>query len=257
VLRTGVLRVGCPCDYAPFASPFELEAKDRPACWKVRGHDIDAIHSLADSLSATVSTVNAPWARLVERIDSFDIGLGGISLTLQRQQHAFFTIPYFSDAKVLLALCQSIVLAAFEDEGTQGLRKLKGSLKIAVNEGGTNERTAQQLGVPVEHLARNGEQFEKVLRGEANATITDGAEAEIVVQSWPQLCMSRRQLTPESGKAYLISRGDVVWQQYVNLWLESWIRSGDANASFRSWTEAFALQTRRQGFTLHTHACAD
>ena len=79
IITAGKLRVGIPGDYRPLA------LRD-PTSGKVEGFDIDMADSLAASLGVKVDLVQTKWADLLADLnaDKFDIGMGGISITLAR-----------------------------------------------------------------------------------------------------------------------------------------------------------------------------
>ena len=87
VLRTGILRVGAPADYAPFALA-------RCEGTGVVGSDIDESASLAESLGSSLSVVRVPWSELTldNRETRFDLAVGGIDDTLLRRRRVDFSI---------------------------------------------------------------------------------------------------------------------------------------------------------------------
>ena len=88
VLRTRLLRVAAPADYAPFA----LARCDGSG---VAGSDIEEMTSLAQSLDASVVISRVPWSDLVREDPSarlrFDVAVGGIDDTLDRRRHVDYS----------------------------------------------------------------------------------------------------------------------------------------------------------------------
>jgi cyclohexadienyl dehydratase len=191
VLRTGILRVGTPADYAPFSL---VRCDGTGVC----GSDIDDMHSLAASLGSSVSVVRIPWSdlTLASKAGKFDIAVGGIDATLSRRRLVDFSVGVRpEEGKAVVALCggYELGLMAAQSSGTDALANLDSpSLVVAVNRGGTNEqliRSFLQL-ASIEVVRHNGEQFGLVMQGVANLTVTDIAEAQYMSMRHPKLCYS-------------------------------------------------------------------
>src|ERR1700761_5597427 len=84
IIKRGTLRVGTTGDYLPFTS------LDK-ATQTYRGFDID----MAEALGVKVDFVPTTWPNLTKDFESgdFDIAMGGISITLDRQAKGFFATP--------------------------------------------------------------------------------------------------------------------------------------------------------------------
>ena len=106
VLSTGVLRVGVTADYPPFSMDCG------PAVSGVAGSDIDEAAALASTLNATPKLVLTTWSELVadQASGRFDVGVGGISATLERRRSVGFSAPILTDGKVLVTRCDSPLL---------------------------------------------------------------------------------------------------------------------------------------------------
>src|ERR1700712_2421111 len=76
ILARGTLRVGLTGDYRPFS------IKD--AAGKFEGLDVDMAESLAKALGVKLELVPTAWPSLMGDLQAkkFDIGMGGISVTL-------------------------------------------------------------------------------------------------------------------------------------------------------------------------------
>ena len=81
ILKRGTLRVGMTGDYLPFTY-FDK------ATSKFRGFDVDMAESLGKALGVRVEYVQTSWPKLTKdfEADDFDIAMGGISITLERQK---------------------------------------------------------------------------------------------------------------------------------------------------------------------------
>src|SRR5260370_37490627 len=87
VQKSGALRVCTPGDYKPFS----LAKADGT----YEGLDVDLAQAMARSLGVEARFVKTSWPKLMDDfIDKCDIGVGGISVTLDRPKREFFTDAY-------------------------------------------------------------------------------------------------------------------------------------------------------------------
>jgi cyclohexadienyl dehydratase len=128
IIGAGVLRVGLTEDYRPFSFA--------DASGKVEGIDVDMAMSLAQSLGVKLEIVKTSWSALKSDLetDGFDIAMGGITITLERQKMGLFSNPVFSSGKAPITHCgdepKYETIAAIDQPGVH----------VIVNPGGTNER---------------------------------------------------------------------------------------------------------------------
>ena len=80
IVGGGTLRVGLTEDYRPFSFA--------DASGKVEGIDVDMAMSLAQSLGVKLDVVKTSWSTLRSDLEtnSFDIAMGGVTITLDRQK---------------------------------------------------------------------------------------------------------------------------------------------------------------------------
>jgi cyclohexadienyl dehydratase len=128
IVKGGILRVGLTEDYRPFSFA--------EASGKVEGIDLDMAVSLAQSLGVRLEIVKTSWSTLKSDLEanSFDIAMGGITITLDRQKMGLFSNPVFSSGKTPITHCGDEpkygTIAAIDQPGVH----------VIVNPGGTNER---------------------------------------------------------------------------------------------------------------------
>lgn len=228
VTQRGELRVCSTGDYRPFTY------RD-PATGQWSGIDIDMAGDLAHKLGVRRTIVPTTWANLVNDLSAkrCDIGMGGISVTLDRAEKAAYSDPYLVDGKAPITKCSAV--SHFQNLGQID----RPGVRVVVNPGGTNESFDHA------HLDRativpypdNNTIFEELLRGRADLMITDASEARWQAREHPQLCA----VNPErplsfAPKAYLLPRGDTVFQQWVNQWLRLDLGDGTYQRFSRAWT---------------------
>jgi cyclohexadienyl dehydratase len=168
IVGGGVLRVGMTEDYRPFSFA--------DASGKVEGLDVDMAMSLAQSLGVKLEIVKTSWSTLKADLEanSFDIAMGGISVTLDRQKIGLFSTPVFSSGKTPITHCGDEpkygTIAAIDQPG----------VNVIVNPGGTNERfdRAHLQKATIVQWSDNATIFDALVEGKADLMITDAVKRE-------------------------------------------------------------------------------
>ncbi len=218
VMARGVLRVGTTGDYPPFSA-------ENPTTGRYEGSDIEMAASLAKALGTQLEFVATSWPGLMGDLlaGKFDIAMGGISITLERQKQAFFSLPYRVDGKAPIARCS-------EKDRYRELADIdRPGIRVIVNPGGTNERFVREhiksaLVIPYDD---NRAIFDRIVAGEADVMITDMSEIELQHKLRPSLCPTRENAPfNRFEKAYLLPR-DVAFKAFVDQWLHQAILTGE------------------------------
>ena len=216
IASSGVLRVGTTGDYAPFS----LEA-----IGTLSGSDIDLAQKLATQLHARPVFVHTTWPSILDDLGhgTFDVSMGGVSITPAREAQGAFSIPYSSGGKTILARC------ADTRKFHAGLPSVdRPKVRVIVNPGGTNEQYVRSN----VHHARivvfpdNRTIFDELTAGRADVMITDDVEAELQSHHHPGLCRAFPGTLTHADKAILMPRDpDLV--KAVNDWLTPAIAAGE------------------------------
>ena len=243
VARSGVLRVGSPLDYAPFAWTCGGAAV---------GSDVDLARGLANELSAELRFVPTTWAALVDDFlgGSFDMAVGGVTPTLERMRHVAFSTAHLSDSKVAVARCDAAgraLLQAIAAGGDRLEALIEGGRTAPaaiVNAGGTNEAVLRAAFGSVRTVARNGAQFDALLGGKADLTVPTTSSCACRRAAPGALCASAPLVIDGfvnvQGKAFVLPRDDLAFKMYVDRWVDDEIYRGALNASVEGWIEAAA-----------------
>ncbi len=214
IVKNGVLRIGVPGDYAPFA----IVRGD-----SLYGADIKLGRALAAAMGVRPAFVKTSWPNLSKDIqkDAFDIALGGISITPERSALASFSISYHAGGKTFL--CRRADSAKFSNAAA--VNKLV--VRLIVNRGGTNESVARSLfpSATLQVYPDNIGVFNEIIAGRADVMITDDTEADLKVRQYPQLCRSYPGTITKSDKALWI-QPDAALVRFVNNWLQKELASG-------------------------------
>ena len=158
VQKSGVLRVGTPADYRPFAM-------DENGA--IVGHDIDVIEAMAAAAGWKVEYVKTPWKGIEAGVkeNRFDVAVGGITQTLARTSWGAFLPGYAPFGKVALVRKSELgKYRTLEDLNQPSVRVIK-------NPGGTNEQfvlAREELRDPGPHRRGQGRRHDhRDRRGEA------------------------------------------------------------------------------------------
>ena len=216
ILARGVLRVGTTGDYKPFS--YRVGSGD------FIGLDVALAGDLAKSLGVKLQIVPTTWGALLADLgeDRFDLAMGGVSVSLERQKKAWFSIPYLRDGKTPIARCE-------DARKYQTLTDIdRPDVRLIVNPGGTNERfaRAQAPHATLTVFPDNVAIFDRIAAGEADVMITDAIEARLQQRLHPKLCAIHPDAPFDfSEKAVLLPR-DAALKAYVDQWLHQAIESG-------------------------------
>lgn len=210
IRASGVMRVCTTGDYRPFTY---LD----PATKKFTGIDVAMAENLAASLGVKVTWVKSSWSTLMDdTISKCDIAVGGISINTDRAQRAFFSDPIIEEGKTPITLCENAqkydTIAEINRKGVRSITPI----------GGTNEKFANAH-YPKGTIIRwkdNNTIFDQIIAGKADVMTTDASEAVWVAKTHPQLCaLHPTKPFDYFGKGYLLPRGDTVFKEYVDVWL--------------------------------------
>jgi cyclohexadienyl dehydratase len=223
IVSTGVLRIGTTGDYAPFT--YRTGQDESPV-----GIDIDLGLRLADALGVEAAFVETSWPTLLDDLVAgrYDIAMGGVSRTLERQKQGYLSPAYYAGGKTPIARCnQADRYGSLEAIDRPGVR-------VIVNPGGTNEAfldTNVHRAVKVPH-EDNRTIFDALVAGRADVMITDRIEAELQAKRHPELCATMPGTITYQQKGYLMPQ-DGPWHAFVATWLELAIADGTVSAVFR------------------------
>jgi cyclohexadienyl dehydratase len=225
VLTRHTLRVCTTGDYKPYSF---LKPDGQ-----FEGIDIDLADSLAKSLGVKAEYVKTSWSNLMnDFVAKCDVAVGGVSTTLDRQKRAFFTVPYMVDGKTPIVRCDDV------DKYQTVVQIDQPNVRTIVNPGGTNERFAKQYFAHAQLIEYpdNVTIFKQILDGHADVMVTDASETLLQQKLNPGLCSVHPDKPFQFGeKAYLVPRGDVTFQQYVDQWLHLARSTGEFQAVVDKW----------------------
>ena len=225
ILARGVIRVGLTGDYRPFS------IKD--ATGRFEGLDVDMAESLATGLGVQLEIVPTAWPTLMSDLQGqkYDIGMGGITVTLDRAKTAYFSTPVMRSGKTPIARCADQArFASLGDIDKPGVR-------VITNPGGTNERFARANIKQAEVIVfpNNAAIFDEIVASHADVMMTDAVETRLQQRLHPELCaVHPDQPFDVSELAYLLPR-DTALKAWVDQWLHMQDETGERQRLVAKW----------------------
>ena len=225
ILARGVVRVGLTGDYRPFS------IKDEAG--RFEGLDVDMAESLAKALGVRLEIVPTAWPVLMSDLQSqkYDIGMGGITVTLDRAKIAYFSAPVMRSGKTPIARCADQArFASLADIDKPGVR-------VITNPGGTNERFARANIKQAEIIVfpNNAAIFDEIGAGHADVMMTDAVETRLQQRLHPGLCaVHPDQPFNISELAYMLPR-DPALKAWVDQWLHMEDETGERQKLLAKW----------------------
>jgi cyclohexadienyl dehydratase len=229
IVERGALRVGMTGDYLPF-SYIDKETQ------KFRGFDVDMAEALGKALGVKVQYVQTAWPELMQdfEADNFDIAMGGISITPDREKKGLFSTPIMHEGKTPIARCADKdrydTIAEIDRPGT----------RVIVNPGGTNERFARANIKTAEIRTWNDNVtiFDEIARGDADLMMTDASETRYQQKLHPGVLCAVHPDKPfdAAEKAYWLQR-DSALKAFVDRWLRTAGEDGSIRKIYADWFE--------------------
>jgi cyclohexadienyl dehydratase len=226
IIQRGHVLVGTTGDYKPFTFL-------NPTDDKFEGIDIDMAQALGRALGVEVKFVKTSWPTLMKDFgeSKYDLGMGGISVNLERQKKGLFSIPYLVDGKTPITRKENVTkFQTLEQIDQPGVR-------VIVNPGGTNEKFARanlkQATIIV--YGDNVTIFDQIVEGKADLMITDAVETVLQEKLHPQLAAVHPDKPfTYSEKGYLMPR-DIIFKFWVDQWLHLALNDGTFHKIYDKW----------------------
>ena len=225
VMKSGKLRVCTPGDYKPFSL---LRADGA-----FEGLDVDLLQSAAKALGAELVFVKSTWPTLMKDfLEKCDVGVGGISVSLDRQKSAFFSTAYMVNGKAPITRCENV--AKFQTVAAID----RPEVTVIENPGGSNERFARANFKQAKIVIYNDNTtiFDELLKGHADVMISESVETLTQEKLRPGLCAVNPNSPLQHGEmAWLLPRGDAVFKAWIDQWLHLSKASGEYDRVVAHW----------------------
>jgi cyclohexadienyl dehydratase len=229
IVKRGTLRVGMTGDYLPFTFLDKATSK-------FRGFDVDMAEALGKALGVKVEFVPTAWPQMMKDFDAdnFDVAMGGVSITFDRQKKGLFSTPIMREGKTPIARC------ADKDKYADIAEIDKPGTRVIVNPGGTNERFARANVKNAEIRVYNDNVtiFDEIARGNADLMMTDASETRYQQKLHAGVLCAVHPDKPFdfAEKAYWLQR-DPALKAFVDQWLHIAMEDGTFKRIYAAWFE--------------------
>ena len=210
ILANGELRVGTTGDWNPMTM-IDPNSKERT------GFDIDIANALASDMGVKVEFVPTTWKTLVNGVvaDKYDV-TSSASLSPKRALVAGYSGSYFAVEDVPMMLKKN------KGKYNSWEELNNPSVTVAVTLGTVQEKRAEALfdNSKIIKVSSPARDYQEVLSGRADISMTSNLEAAKLVEQYPELMI----VPVQKGKnptplAMLLPQSDQVWINYVNHWI--------------------------------------
>ena len=211
ILESGVLRVGTTGDWNP------MTLRD-PSTNSYKGFDIDVMTELASDLGVKLQFVPTEWKTLINGIvaDKYDIS-SSASITVTRIRTVGFTQSYYQVGTVPLTLEKN--LERFNDWEDID----KPDVIVAVTLGTSQEQQVKKFlpNATIRSIEAPARDFQEVLSGRAQVSVTSNLEASRLIRAHPQLAVVPvAEPRSPADLAFIVQQDDIVWLNFLNHWID-------------------------------------
>lgn len=210
ILARGTIRVGTTGDFNPFSF------KD-PASGQYQGYDVEVVEKLAADMGVEVEWVATDWANLVSGVAAgkYDITTGA-SYNAGRAKTAGYTLPINQVGTVALTLkVNASRFRSWDDVDQEGVT-------VAVTLGTVFEDQAKAMFsvADIKSVEAPARDYQEVLAGRTEVSITSTFEASKLVETYPELVIVPVD-SPKFQNAIgiLVSQSDQTLINYINVWI--------------------------------------
>ena len=208
IKKRGVLRVGMST-FVPWA----MRAKDG----SLVGFEIDVATQVAEDMGVKVEFVPTAWSGIIPALiaKKFDVIIGGMSITAQRNLTVNFTIPYAHSGQQMVA-SMKLAKGMMVDEFNAS------KVTIACRRGATPCTAAGKL-FPKASLRRfddDAQAFQEVVNGNAHAFITSAPKPRFWMGKHPgKLFMPTEENLTQGDEAFALRKGDPDATNFFSNWI--------------------------------------
>ena len=223
VARRGTIRVGMDV-FVPWAM------KDKKG--ELIGFEIDVARQLAEDMGVKVEFVPTKWSGIIPALlaGKFDVIIGGMGVTPQRNLKINFTDPYYYSSQGLLAnleKSQGFALADFNNPDVTLAARL-----------GSNAALAAKKNFPKAKLRLFDDEpaaVQEVRNGRVHAMVASQPLPAHMAADNPDLLKSYNEQLMKEPIAFGVRKGDVDTLNFFNNWIETVKARGWIEEKYSYW----------------------
>lgn len=230
IMKRGELRVGLEAGYMPF------EMLDKNG--NIIGFDVDLAKKMASVLKVKVVLVNTQWDGIIPALltNKFDLIMGGMTITPERNAQVNFTQPY-------ITVGQSALLQAKHRGKITDARQLDDpKIVIATKLGTSGDITATRMmrRATIRRFETESDAALEVKNGRADAFVYDFPFLAIYAAQHPETVGLLPQPFTKEALGWAIRKGDPDFENWLNNFLLSIRNDGTYDVLYQRWFEGTA-----------------
>jgi polar amino acid transport system substrate-binding protein len=210
IQKRGTLKVGMST-FVPWAM------RDKKG--SLIGFEIDVATKLAKDMGVEIEFVPTAWSGIIPALlaKKFDVIIGGMSITPQRNLTVNFTAPYAHSGQIMAANKRLAGNYTKMDDFNQA------SVTIACRRGATPCKAAQKL-FPKSTLRQfddDAQAFQEVVNGNAHAMISSAPKPSFWSEAHPNevfVALDGKKLT-RGNEAFALRKGDLDAMNFFSNWI--------------------------------------
>ncbi|MFB9888150.1 transporter substrate-binding domain-containing protein [Balneatrix alpica] len=230
ILQRGELRVGLDVGYMPF----EMKNKNGD----IIGFDVDIAKAMAKAMGVKLTIVNTAWDGIIPALltDKFDIIMGGMTITAERNLQVNFADPY-------LVIGQSLVVRKDLEGKVKTYKDLNsGDFKVTAKLGTTGQLAAERYlnKAEIRLFETESDAALEVVNGNADAFVYDLPFNAIYVQQNKGSVFHLGEPFTYEPLGFAIRKGDPDFMNFINNFMRQIKGDGTYDRFYEKWFESDA-----------------
>lgn len=225
IMKRGELRVGLETGYMPF------EMRDKNG--NIIGFDVDLAKKMASVLKVKVTFVNTQWDGIIPALltDKFDILMGGMTITPERNAQVNFSRPY-------ITIGQTALVAAKHKGKITRAEQLNDAQYTVATKLGTSGDLAAKRQMPHAKLKRFETEADAALEvrnGRADAFIYDMPFMLVYANQYPEGVFVLPEPFTKEDLGWAIKKGDPDFLNWLDHFIVSIKNDGTYDVLYDRW----------------------
>lgn len=227
IIKRGELRIGVEAGYMPF------EMRDKKG--NIIGFDIDLARLMAKEMGVKLTVVNMQWDGIIPALltDKFDLLMGGMTITPQRNLQVNFTDPY-------IYIGQSVLLSRKLAGQITRYDQLNDPKYTIASKLGTTGEIATRRHLPKAKLKSFESEADGAMEarsGRADAFVYDQPFNLIYAAQFPDALVHLKEPFTKEALGFGVRKGDPDFLNWLNHFLRQIREDGVYDALYRKWFE--------------------
>lgn len=227
ILARGELRVGLEAGYMPF------EMRDKKG--NIIGFDVDIARLMAKAMGVKLTLVNTQWDGIIPALltDKFDVLMGGMTITPERNLQVNFTDPY-------IYIGQTVLLARKHEHTITVYSQLDDPRYTIATKLGTTGEIAARRYMPkarIKSFESEADAAMEVRSGRADAFVYDMPYNVVYAAQFPDALVHLKEPFTREALGWAVRKGDPDFLNWLNHFLRQIKDDGVYDALYKKWFE--------------------